>query len=324
MTPAEFASLTESIRADGQLEEIVLLEGQILDGRHRYAACVNVGVAPVTRDFDPDVDGISPAAYVLKKNLWRRHLSTSQRAAVAEEIRPFFEQEAEARKKAAQFKKEAERAAAAAERAAAAEKPADAPPDAKPGDTMQQAADAMGVSRASVGDAAKLRKDAPEEFQKVKSGEKTLNQAKKDAAKPGIIEAEFQRKAAADQLTAEHGEEFTKAVLRGDLLRKGKDFEDFMTLDPETQTKIKDLITARWTTKDAVAFMGGELADKDPISHLFFKLNMSGKKKVTLQVNGYTITVAKTPPPAPAGEPAPAGDHPLADPPEPKDGAFAE
>jgi ParB-like chromosome segregation protein Spo0J len=82
---AEFDDLVADIKANGLREEIVLLDGRILDGRNRYRACVAGGIELRFRDFRPEVDG-DPLAYVISKNLKRRHLDDSQRAMVAAAI----------------------------------------------------------------------------------------------------------------------------------------------------------------------------------------------------------------------------------------------
>lgn len=75
----ELKQLTDDIRVHGLLEPIQLLDGMILDGRNRYAACKLAGVRPAFIDFDGD----DALGFVISKNLHRRHLSESQRAVVA-------------------------------------------------------------------------------------------------------------------------------------------------------------------------------------------------------------------------------------------------
>ena len=82
MSDEELSALAEDIREYGLRDRIVLFEQQILDGRHRFSACKIAGVEPEFMDFSGD----DPLAYVLSRNLRRRHLSESQRALVAARI----------------------------------------------------------------------------------------------------------------------------------------------------------------------------------------------------------------------------------------------
>jgi len=76
MQGKNFVDLVTSIKDDGLEELIVTFEGKILDGRNRYAACIEAGVGPDTDEYKGD----DPLGYVLRKNLHRRQLQTSQRA----------------------------------------------------------------------------------------------------------------------------------------------------------------------------------------------------------------------------------------------------
>src|ERR1700680_503227 len=82
---AAFDDLVADISANGQHEDIVLLDGKVLDGRNRYRACLAAGVAPRAVAFRPDVHGES-MAFVISKNLKRRHLNDDQRRLVAAKI----------------------------------------------------------------------------------------------------------------------------------------------------------------------------------------------------------------------------------------------
>lgn len=84
MDEAAFAALVADIAAHGQREPILILDGQVIDGRHRLRACEQIGIEPVVREVSAD-DG-DPIALVVSLNLHRRHLTESQRALVGAQI----------------------------------------------------------------------------------------------------------------------------------------------------------------------------------------------------------------------------------------------
>lgn len=94
MTRDEFAELRESIQSIGLQEPIWTLNGQVIDGRERLRACVELGVRPTFRERS-NGDGL--AMFVVAQNLRRRHLTSSQRAALAVDLLPYLEAEAELR-----------------------------------------------------------------------------------------------------------------------------------------------------------------------------------------------------------------------------------
>ena len=79
MQAEQFSALIESIRDNGLLSPIMLHEGKILDGRHRYKACINLSIEPSFEEYEGD----DALGYVIALNLSRRHLNESQRAMIA-------------------------------------------------------------------------------------------------------------------------------------------------------------------------------------------------------------------------------------------------
>lgn len=86
---ADQFALRQSIEAIGQVEPIVLFEGAILDGRHRYKACTVVGVEPKFVDFEGDEE--AALQFVLAKNIARRNLTTIQKLRLREQLTPEIE-----------------------------------------------------------------------------------------------------------------------------------------------------------------------------------------------------------------------------------------
>jgi ParB-like chromosome segregation protein Spo0J len=79
MPADDLAKLAEDIRANGLREPVVTFEGKILDGRNRFNAATLAEVAVEFKDYR----GKDALAYVISRNLHRRHLTESQRANVA-------------------------------------------------------------------------------------------------------------------------------------------------------------------------------------------------------------------------------------------------
>lgn len=79
MTETEFAEFKEDIREHGLKVPIVTTpDGLILDGRHRWNACMELKIKPTYQVHAGD-----PWDYVISANLHRRHLNDAQRAMVA-------------------------------------------------------------------------------------------------------------------------------------------------------------------------------------------------------------------------------------------------
>lgn len=77
-------SLRADIQAYGVREPVILFDGRILDGRNRHMAARDLGIDFPVADFAGTArDALQ---YVLSTNLHRRHLTESQRAAVAAKL----------------------------------------------------------------------------------------------------------------------------------------------------------------------------------------------------------------------------------------------
>jgi ParB-like chromosome segregation protein Spo0J len=94
----ELKALAHDIKANGLIEPIVTYDGAILDGRIRFRACELAGVKPRFTAWVAEKD-VDPIAWVISKNLHRRHLSESQRAMVAARLREHFESAAKQRQR---------------------------------------------------------------------------------------------------------------------------------------------------------------------------------------------------------------------------------
>jgi ParB-like nuclease domain len=81
----ELNELAKDIKAKGLTEPITLYEGKVLDGRNRYRAC-DLAEVELRPEHFTQYEGDDALGFVVSKNLRRRHLNESQRAAIAGEI----------------------------------------------------------------------------------------------------------------------------------------------------------------------------------------------------------------------------------------------
>lgn len=80
MNDAEFEEFKEDIRQNGQQVPILVQNGQLIDGRHRYRACCELGIEPKMEEVPVEQ---SIERLVISLNQHRRHLIESQRAMIA-------------------------------------------------------------------------------------------------------------------------------------------------------------------------------------------------------------------------------------------------
>jgi hypothetical protein len=82
LSPTELRDLANDIRDKGLQVPIVLYNGQILDGWHRYQACMTENVEPEFQDYHGD----DPVSYVMSMNMHRRHMLKQDQRRVAKLI----------------------------------------------------------------------------------------------------------------------------------------------------------------------------------------------------------------------------------------------
>jgi protein gp37 len=95
----DFDVLCDSIGKDGLEQDIVLThDGMLLDGRNRLRACYVTGQLERFRRLG-EMYANGYVGYVVRLNIHRRHLSASEKAAIAAEALDMYEAEAKARQR---------------------------------------------------------------------------------------------------------------------------------------------------------------------------------------------------------------------------------
>jgi ParB-like chromosome segregation protein Spo0J len=168
MSVEEFETLKESIKVNGLLQDIILWESKVLDGRHRYKACQELDVKPKFREYT----GSTPVAYVIAQNVNRRHLTPSQRAVLAVELLPDIEAEAASRK-AASLKQNAKKTNVLP--IASNEANGEPTEQESKGKSASIAAKLLDVSTTSVERAKRAKDEVPEKWEAIKNGTETVS-----------------------------------------------------------------------------------------------------------------------------------------------------
>lgn len=173
MSGDDYKALRESMIDNGLIESILLYEGLILDGRHRYQLCQNLGIEPHFVEFTGTYE--EAARLVIAKNVARRHLTSSQKAVLALELEPMLAARAKERQRAA--------AQATNEKLGRDTLPQTiAEATEGTGEAREQAAEMTGTNRQYVSDAKRIAEQAPELLDKVRAGEMSIPEAKRIAA----------------------------------------------------------------------------------------------------------------------------------------------
>ena len=132
----------------------------VLDGRHRLKAAKELGLAYVPVRY---VDTSSPVAYMIKAATLRRQLSSSQRAMIAVEALPELEAEAKKRQGARNDLTSVKIFT-----------------DVEPERSSARAAEMFGTNAQYVSDAKRIKAEAPELAEQVRTGEMPIYQAKRE------------------------------------------------------------------------------------------------------------------------------------------------
>jgi len=182
MNEEEFNNLKIDISANGLREPIWLYEGKIIDGRNRYNACQETAMPASFREWD----GVgSLLQFVVSLNLNRRHLSQSQKAAMALKILPMLEAEA---KRQQRIRASGERNEAGRFIPNLGESGQLIPNLKKPVKrSVDIAATTLGVSHGAISDMKRIAKVAPERAEDIKNGLATINSVMRELKTSGLL-----------------------------------------------------------------------------------------------------------------------------------------
>ena len=251
----DFERLVSDMRKSGYDESlpITIYQGDILDGWNRYRACVELGIQAATTAFDgTDADALD---YTLRTNK-RRNLTSSQWAAVAVEA----EQLIASIKEAVEAERRAKQAATQA--ATLSDNKLSDSSNEHETKSAHKVAELFNTNRTYINDAAKLKEERPDAFEKIKTGEATITQIKREIKEEQREARREENRAKVAEVVApapaaiaESGAKFATIVIdppwdwgdEGDQDQLGRARPDYSTM----------------SLSDLLALPVGELADDD-------------------------------------------------------------
>ena len=195
MPEQDYKSLLESVQRDGFIDDTIkLLDGQLLDGWHRYRAAQELNLIRKLRfqewNEDAHRDG-DPKAFVLARNIERRHFIPSQRAQIVVSFNERFGQGVDPRSLKSpngEFK------------------------------TRQELAQEAGVGKRTIDRAVAVEKVG--ESEAVIAGEKTAGEVLKDQKQARLTEARINANKALDKMwEIFHASELTNCVEPDDFVK---------------------------------------------------------------------------------------------------------
>lgn len=139
---------------------VLVAETRVIDGRNRYRACLEAGVKPEFQYYSGD----DPVGFVVRMNLMRRHLTSSQRAIAALDAEKMLAEQAKERQRLSEG------------RGQKGSQIIDyLNNDANDGKAAQQAAQLFSTNRQYVSDAKAIAEKAPELLDQVRNIADTLS-----------------------------------------------------------------------------------------------------------------------------------------------------
>ena len=276
---SELDELVDDIRRNGVREPIVLYEGKILDGRNRAKAAAIAGIELPTVLFDPKTAGCSPAEFVISMNLVRRHLTPSQKSAIAHEFMERVQHDVDGAKMQRRPVEEWEDITASIHHAP----PPPPPPSSQhhlKGRQRTLVAEKFGVSEGLIDAARRVKARSPELHEEVKAGRISVQEALEKAER-----GTKKFHAALGKIEKILGPRAMEAVRE----KKTKDVLMFADLTDDQMRNLWPLIKAGESVANTIKYKDSMLTPAHTIRELIAAATVSGG---SITVGEFIISVA--------------------------------
>lgn len=193
MQPDEFERLRTDIFTNGydQKNPVWLFEGEIIDGWNRYLACQALGITPPFKTFEGST--LDALQFLVRTNN-RRDLNSSQRAAIAVEAEDLIAEIKKDNNNKMMAGKSSDGLAGG--RGNKKENPPELIPEGlsrEQNETRNQLAQTFNTNPRYVSDAARFKRENPQAFEAIKSGQKVITQIKQEEKVKALKQAEAEK-----------------------------------------------------------------------------------------------------------------------------------
>lgn len=293
------ARITKSIQDNGQLEEIVTLDGMVLDGRNRQDILIDdLKREPMYVDWTKLPENLTkngPLAYVMARNMDRRHLTAGQKAMAAAEYKKLFEKEAEERQVSGLKQNAGPSAPIGANGDEFSQDNGSSPADesqvpvkrgrgrprknpvaatpAPSGKTSDAAGKLFGVSGRSVDRASSILKKSPKKAAAVKAGKMSLNKAERDEKKESAKRQEYDT--AVKRIASVMGRDTSEIMKK----RKRSEVFQLAGMSDDDMLKIRGVINHGWSVAKSAKYKMTALSRTHSIGDLCTRALVHGVAK---------------------------------------------
>lgn len=260
----KFKELKESIRDIGLIQPIVLFKDKILDGRHRYEACLEVEVDPEFIDFEGTDDQAVKVCHAA--NALGRSKSKSEIAAAAvflHKLNSNFVYKNGTKKKSRNKKGK--------------------------GNALENLASEHGVSSSLIEQANTLQNQSPENFDEVLKGEKSIKKAFKELKSK---DSEEVIEKAINRVGNVCGSPMADAIRKGVLFKNKKELIKYAELEDDEMLRIRGLVQEGWTVSKSQHYKMAALCRTHKIKDLLDRAR-SQESTFILEMEGFIITVER-------------------------------
>lgn len=260
MPEDEFQKLKEDIEDRGLNDAIVMYEGKVLDGRHRVRAFKESG-KEIPEDMIEYLEVNTEAeaiAFVISRNIMRRHLTIAQRAAVGANLVKAMEESSNGNGKQRTI-------------------------------SIEKAAATVGVHPRRISEIEEISARDPEITKEIEAGNLSINKGRKQAEAASLAP---QLLASSKKIAKVISQEFLEQIKTGGIKMSAMDQIEFSNLKPSEMKEMSILLEEGVTWREAQQYRGMTVTPETRLRQLHNLCLLAGGEFFD-ESNGFRTVVTK-------------------------------